>query len=275
MVEVHTSPLLGLPGELRKMIYKRVLCPADGVNLVLKEPKDFQIINEVPSLGDSKPPRQLGPSLRVAGKPRMARTLEVLQRINHIETVNHLKSTDVSSAFLRVCKLFYEEAVPLLYSENTFCVYAELLPFLYGLLAAVGSINAASIRFLHIYYFRAPLVDLSYELMIPRNPLMKLCHQFPDLQELKVWRPQEDIDDEFRGQNAGNFDKNSTIQFSREMASRVLILALHGVKSLKSVGSESGNILVGKEQRYVRWVKGEKELQITTGVSVCASGAAP
>lgn len=275
MVDVHPSPLLGLPGELRKMVYKRVLCPEDGINLVLKEPKDFQIINDVPTLGDPKPLRQSGPSLRVAGKPRMARTLEVLQRVNHIETVNHLKTIDVSSTLLRVCKLFYEEAVPLLYSENIFRVYAELLPFMYGYLAAIGNVNVASIRSLHIYYFRAALVDLSYELMIPRNPLMKLCHQLPGLQGLKIWRPQEDLEDEFRDQNTAHFDKDSAKQSGREMTTRVFISAMHGVKSQKSVGSEGGTVLVGQEHTYVRWVRGENDSQIAPGVSVRVSRAVP
>ena len=245
------------------MVYRMVLCPADGVNLVLKEPKDFQIINDVPTFEDPKSPHQSGPSLRVAGKPRMARTLEVLQRVNHIEAVNHLKTIGVSSALLRVCKLLYEESVPLLYSENRFCFYAELLPFMYGFLAAIGSTNVASIRFLNIYYFRAPLVDLSYELMIPRNPLRKLCYHLPSLQELKLWRPKEDIDNDIRGQNIAD---DCIRKSSREMACRIFILALQGLRTLEPAGLEAGSILVGQDHGHVRWVKGEKDLQIAAGV---------
>lgn len=268
MVEVPRSPLLRLPGELRKMIYKRALCP-DAVHLVLKEPKDFQIISHVPTVEEPQLRRQFDPSLRVAGNQKMVRTLEVLQRESRVETINHLKTNDVSNALLLVCKLFYDEAVPVLYSENIFCVYAELLPFVYGMLAAIGSVNATAIRFLHIYYFGAPLVDLSYELMIPRNPVMKLCHRLQGLQEVKVWRPQENLDDDYRDQNIADSHIESMKQSSRAMAARIFVSALQGVRSSKSAGSQSGTILVEREHRYARWVKNGVDLQRNPGVSNC------
>lgn len=260
------SPLLRLPGELRKMVYQRVLCP-DIVNLVLKEPKDFQITSDMATLTEPKSPRQFDSNFRVAGRPRMAKTFEVLQRANHFETINHLKSKDVSSALLRVCKLVYEEAGLLLYSENIFCVYAELLPFVDGMLASIGNVNVASIRFLHIFYFRASIIDLSYRLLIPRNPLPKLWHHFPGLQELKVWRPQEDLDDECRGRNIVDADIDSTEQASREMTSRTFVRALLGINLLIFSSSKAGKVLIGRGHRYVRWVKGEKDSKIPAGVS--------
>ncbi|MCJ1247582.1 hypothetical protein MMC30_004797 [Trapelia coarctata] len=262
MSDKAESPLLRLPGELRKMIYKRVLCPQRVVNLVLKEPKDFELISPVPKLGEPKNPRESGPSLRIAGKPRLGRTLEVLQREKCVDTANHLRTYDISSAVLLACKLSYTEAAPLLYSENTFCVYAELLPFMYGMLASVGSINSHSIRFLHIHYFRAAIVDLWTGLMVDRNPLVELCRQLPGLQELKIWRPQEDLDDEFRDQNIVHVDLNDYHQASREAASRIFTLALQGVKSLKSTDFASGIVLAGPEHRYVRWITPSKEMQI-------------
>lgn len=260
------SPLLRLPGELRKMVYQRVLCP-DIVNLVLKEPKDFQITSDMATSTEPKQLRQFDSDFRVAGRPRMARTFEVLQRANHFETINHLKSKDVSSAFLRVCKMVYEEAASLLYSENIFCVYAELLPFVDGMLASIASVNVASIRFLHIFYFRTSIIDLSYRLMIPRNPLPKLWHHFPGLQELKVWRPQEDLDDECRDRNIVDADMNSTKQASRERTSRTFVRALLGINLLIFSSSKAGKVFIGRGHRYVRWVKGEKDSKIPAGVS--------
>jgi len=274
MVGDLESPLLRLPGELRKMVYQRVLCP-DIVNLVLKEPKDFQIISDIPTLTNPKPPRQFDSDFRIAGRPRMARTFEVLQRANHFETINHLKTKDVSSAILRVCKLVYEEAVLLLYSENIFCVYAELLPFVDGMLASVGNINVASIRFLHIFYFRAPIIDLSYRLMIPRNPLPKLWHHLSGLQELKVWRPQEDLDDECRYRNIVDADIDSTKQASREMTSRTFVTALQGINLLRGASPKAGKVLVGRGHHHVRWAKGEKDSKIPAGVSDHVSYTVP
>lgn len=200
------------------MIYKAVLCPPTVVNLVLKEPKSLGLISPVPKLGELKNPRESGPSLRIAEKPKVKTTAEVLPNKQRVETANHLRTYDTSSAILLTCKLFYREGAPLLYLENTFCVYVELLPFMSGMFATVDSMNSHSIRFLHIYYFRAAVVDLWEDLMLDRNPLVELYHQLPGLQEHKIWRPQEDLDNEFRDQNTVHVDLDDYLQASREAA---------------------------------------------------------